>query len=299
MEKFTFSSALMHFQNTKGPGSFVWKWLIAAFIATSVIAGALTFFILEATSKVGPIPIGSSVPLSDQQAAEVAGTMFGFFVIIVPLSMILWSILEASALRRYVRQEGFSIRFGKDELRVLGVYLCWFGMSLLTLIVYLVSMMIIGVIVVIIASGLPMAAGYLAFALNLALAAGFYYLMVKFSAASAVTIRDNKVTFFSAEQVTHGRIWPMIGAFLVVLVANYALQFAMQFTVGFLFPDTGVIDTSNGLPAAVIVGIVIYALVYALSLAMSLLINLGITSRAAITDEKWSGRGGEVVETFE
>ncbi|MDF1680575.1 hypothetical protein [Ponticaulis sp.] len=299
MEKFSFSSALMHFQNTKGPGSFVWKWLIAAFISMSILAGVFTFFILEVTSQIGPIPIGTTVPLSDRQAADVAGTMFGFFVIIIPLSMVLWSLLEASALRRYVRQEGFSIRFGKDELRVLGVYLCWFGMFLLTMIVYFVSMMIIGIMVVIVASGLPMAATYLAFGLNLALAAGLYYLVVRFSAASAVTIRDNKVTFFSAEQVTHGRIWSMIGAFLVVLVANYVIQFAMQFTVGFLFPSTGVIDTSNGLPPTVIVGIVIYAFVYALSVAISLLVNLGITSRAAITDESWSGRGGEVVETFE
>ena len=47
MEKFSFSSALMHFRNSQGPSGFVWKWLLAyvlVFGLANTITGMISLY---------------------------------------------------------------------------------------------------------------------------------------------------------------------------------------------------------------------------------------------------------------
>ena len=299
MEKFSFSSALMHFQNTKGPGSFVWKWLLTAFIAMTLLFGGSMFMTFDMMAGFGITAPGQTVPVTNEEAFAFIGRMFGTMAILVPLTVVVMAVLEASALRRYIRNEAFSIRFGKDELRVIGVYLWWALMVLVAMIIMVILGLIIGMFVMIIAAGLPMAAPFLALIFNLATYLGLLALAVRFAPASAVTIRDNKVTFFEAEAATKGRFWPLFGAFLIPIVAYYVLSLVLQLLL--LMPVMTSMATQNdaSFTPTLFVMMGVSTVISGNAFAFMMLVNLGITSRAAITDESWSGRGGEVAETFE
>lgn len=299
MEKFTFSSALMHFQNTKGPGSFVWKWLLTAFIAITLLFGGSMFMMFDMMASFGITAPGQTVPVSNEEAFGFIGRMFGTMAILVPLTVVVMAVLEASALRRYIRNEAFSIRFGKDELRVIGVYLRWILMGLLAMIVMAIVVFIFGVLVMIVAAGFPMAAPFLALIFNLAAYLGLLALAVQFAPASAVTIRDNKITFFEAEAVTKGRFWPLFGAFLIPIVAYYVLSLVLQLLLMMPVMTSMATQNDTSFTPTLFAMMGLSTVISGNAFAFIMLVNLGITSRAAITDENWSGRGGVVAETFE
>ena len=300
MEKFDFSSALMHFRNTQGPGSFVWKWLalyIGAMVAVYAIFG---LFFFDVFLSLGPSAVGTTTEISNEAALSIVGRTLGMMAIILPLTALIISVFEASALRRYIRREAFSLKIGKDEFRVFGVLLCWFGLSIIAYIFMAIATMILGVVAMVISMGIPSLSVIMAFLIQIPIFAVFAFFGVKFSPASAVTIRDdNKVTFFSARTASEGRFWPMFGAFALVIFAVYAIQFVLQFVL--LVPMMTSLATSSEVVFTPML-IASYTFISAIGLVMTCtahLIFLGITSRAAITDPTWTGQGGIVAETFD
>lgn len=49
-------------------------------------------------------------------------------VLIFLLGIQLWMVFETASLRRYMRADGFRLRVGAEEWRVLVVGLIWFGL---------------------------------------------------------------------------------------------------------------------------------------------------------------------------
>ena len=67
--------------------------------------------------------------------------------------------MEASALRRYIRKEGFSIGLGGDEWRIVGVYLLWFVFSILAYLAMMIAMLAIFIPIGLISGGGDNASG--------------------------------------------------------------------------------------------------------------------------------------------
>lgn len=299
MDKFTFSSALMHFRNTSGPGSFLWKWLLSAIIVFTALFSLTILLVFDMISTVGVIEVNTRVPISQAQAAAIMGKMFGYFAIAVPLGAMAMAALEASALRRYIRNEGFSLKFGKDEMRMIGIYLCWVGLMIIANLVSLVAVFVLGLIGMAIISFAPWSQFIVSLLLALPTYALFIFLLVRFAPASSVTIRDNKVTFLSIDSVTAGRFWTILGAFAVVMVAGLLINLALQAV--FMMPMFLSLSTSSDavFTPALIAAAIVYGLATAIVSAVLIYINLGISSRAALTDPEWTGHSEAVAEMFD
>ena len=218
MEKFSFSSALMHFRNSQGPSGFVWKWLLA-YVLIFGLANTIT----------GMISLYASY-----QAYEAAAQ--GDFRFTRPFSNIWLSILplpffiaitvmfEASALRWYIRRESFSLRFGKDEFRLLGVFLCWGGIVILLIVAGVLFFMIFGDTIISNMSRSVAANLIITSLLALPFIGLAIYVAVSFMTASALTIRENKVLFISSKRIVSGKFWRLLAAALVVTLPFYALD---------------------------------------------------------------------------
>ena len=300
MEKFSFSSALMHFRNSQGPSGFVWKWLLA-YVLVFGLANTIT----------GMISLYASY-----QAYEAAAQ--GDFRFTRPFSNIWLSILplpffiaitvmfEASALRWYIRRESFSLRFGKDEFRLLGVFLCWGGIVILLIVAGVLFFMIFGDTIISNMSRSVAANLIITSLLALPFIGLAIYVAVSFMTASALTIRENKVLFISSKRIVSGKFWRLLAAALVVTLPFYALDVIVDlFVVPLVLQltnsppqDWSLYDPTNVFQSEVVVTVVTVG-VFVLTAPILQLIMLGITSKAALTDPDWVGQTDTIAETFE
>ena len=300
MEKFSFSSALMHFRNSQGPSGFVWKWLLA-YVLIFGLANTIT----------GMISLYASY-----QAYEAAAQ--GDFRFTRPFSNIWLSILplpffiaitvmfEASALRWYIRRESFSLRFGKDEFRLLGVFLCWGGIVILLIVAGVLFFMIFGDTIISNMSRSVAANLIITSLLALPFIGLAIYVAVSFMTASALTIRENKVLFISSKRIVSGKFWRLLAAALVVTLPFYALDVIVDlFVVPLVLQltnsppqDWSLYDPTNLFQTEVVATVVTVG-VFVLTVPLLQLIMLGITSKAVLTDPDWVGQTDTIAETFE
>ena len=300
MEQFTFGSALMHFRNTKGPPGFLWKFVLTYIIGFAIIAGiyaAAAAFAVPQLANAGNDPYAMETFF-----AQNWGAVLLFYLVIIVVGMLLCSVFEAAALRHYTRREGFSIGFGADELRLIGVYFLW----LLTFIgIYVGTALPIGIVFGVLGyfarEAAPFLAPLLMFVGIILIYCSLIFFCVRLSPAAAVTIRDRKLSFTSAWSATKGRFWAMFGAFLVLLIVVYVLMtvfFGISVGIGFAasggFPAGG---TGPGLNPMMIIMAVLAPLGLGIIQAIAYFAFIGIPARAAVTDPKWNDLEG-TAETF-
>lgn len=302
-EKFTFDSAFQHFYKTKGPSGFMWKYLLTY----SLVMGALfALFYVPLFSSMFSLMFRDILNDGSMTESELNSEVLQLmltFAWVIPLFMIAYfvtySIFEASALRRYLRQEGFSLKFGADELRIMAVLLMWSGCLLLAYLLLGVGVLAIMAPVILSGDAGNVSVLGLIPLLMLAVLLPMLFFGVRLSPATAITMRDRKITFFSAFPVTKGRFWPLLGAFLVVYLIVYAIQMAGQFIamipmVGGMMSALSSADPED--PAAVmamfsnplvLIALAVLMIVNTVSMAFAHFGFLGVTSKAALTDPNW------------
>ena len=139
------------------------------------------------------------------------------YAVLIPLGLAFWMIFEGANQRRYMRAEGFRLRLGGDEWRLLVVGLIWFvlliGLYLGGIIAFIVPMAIAA------ATGTgegAMIGGLLTFILALAYMIFALWLCARFSPAAALTVRDRSIRFGQAWRVTKGKAWTIVGSWIVL-----------------------------------------------------------------------------------
>lgn len=300
MGKFSFSSALMHFRNSQGPSGFVWKWLLAyvlIFGLANTITGMISLYAsYQAYEAAAQGDFRFTRPFSN----------IWLSVLPVPFFVAITVMFEASALRWYIRREGFSLRFGKDEFRLLGVFLCWGGIVILLIVAGVLFFMIFGDTIISNMSRSVAANLIITSLLALPFIGLAIYVAVSFMTASALTIRENKVLFISSKRIVSGKFWRLLAAALVVTLPFYALDVIVDlFVVPLVLqltnsPPQGwsLYDPTNVFQSEVVVTVVTVG-VFVLTAPILQLIMLGITSKAALTDPDWVGQTDTVAETFD
>lgn len=239
---FSFGNAAFHFARTSGPGGYMWKHGLAYVFAAGLLMVVSYFLMKPIWDAYGQMmALGFQDDLASARAAEAqinAMLMQNFGRVVLGqiafllLSLVFWAIFEAAIQRRYMRDEGFSLRFGGDELRLLVVGLIWFALFLGgSIVTQLASLGLIMPVVSMVDN--PMIATTWGFVVGIAFAAVWVLLTVRWSAAAALTIRDRKIKFFDSWGATKGRFWTMLGAFLV-LGLILGVVFFILYTVGIL-----------------------------------------------------------------
>lgn len=166
--------------------------------------------------------------------SAITTAVFGMMLPLYLIMLILTLVLIAASLRTILRPGEDSlagIRFGMDELRLLGLF------ALLT-----VAFIIIAFVGAIVAGGIG---GVIAVALGgsrvglvallpiIAFYAAIFYLMVRLSLVSALTMLRRKIVIGESWRLTRGHFWRLFGAYFVLgvmLFVVYAILFAV--TVG-------------------------------------------------------------------
>ncbi|MEM6555652.1 MAG: hypothetical protein AAF642_07255 [Pseudomonadota bacterium] len=289
--KFSFDNAAFHFMRTDGAGGFLPKFLIA-YLLMSAVFTAVNFGIQI-------LLFGSMNGLAEQMASgRLAPGQFGaiglYYLLLMASGAVFWAVFEACVQRRYVLDADFSIGFGGDESRLLVVGLLWF---LFFLAAY------IGLIMVTLIAFAPMAAtgsdaGMAAVITVPLVIAGlciWAWLAIKLSAASALTIRDQKIQFIDSWGATRGRFWPLFGAYLIllifVLVAYFVVMgvlLAVVFGSGLDFSDPSAMAMMSN-PQSMGAMFIVFFLIMSAVQALFLYIWAGPAALIAKTDPRGGG----------
>lgn len=246
-QQFSFGNSVLHFAKSDGPGGFIWKYL-ASYLAVAVCLTALSYALFRPLINIAMgavfeiISTGMSEPEADQmiealiarRATEIAGWIVLGNIAMLILGVVFWAVFEAAAQRRLVRDEGFSLRLGADEFRLVLVGLIWVGLGIAA---QVLSVIFIAVSTASLVYALDNpAGGAIAVLACMALLSGLWiWIGVRLAPASAMTVRDGRVTFFDAWNVTRGRFWTLLGSYLVLAIIVVTIA-----TLTWYFIGTGV-----------------------------------------------------------
>jgi len=240
---FSFDNAAFHFARTDGPPGFLPKYL-AAYAIGIVIIAVLSFFLLQPLfaaymQMFTMVAQGASESQIERMFGEALLGNFGRlglgYLLMLLVYAAFWAMMESAVLRRYVREEGFNIGWGADEWRMLAVGLIWMVAFIVAYLAFVLATVVLIAPLGAVSDGGVALLGLWMFVVVFALLFVWLFFAVKLSPAGAMTIRDQKVTFFGAWGASKGRFWPMLGAFivlgLILYVAIIVLYMIGAFTV--------------------------------------------------------------------
>lgn len=312
MQQFSFANALTHWTKTEGPKGFLWKYALAYGVVSVLIIVGMLFLLGRPFVEYMQIAteIEQTGTVDETALLSAMGALFLPALLFIPIGILFWVAFEGALQRRYMRAEGFSLRIGADEGRLIVVGLIWFGLFLA---LYFGLAIVVGIVAAAAAMALqgnPEIVALIMIPLFLLILVALLYFVVRFSPASALTVRDRAIRFSSAWGATRGRVWPMVFAFLIMLVAAYILSTVLQLVmfglVGGVVATSG-LDFTDTEPEAIMavllspVTLGVAGLVYLVMTAFQALIQFawaGIPALAAKTDPNWTGATSGVDDTF-
>lgn len=168
------------------------------------------------------------------EPGEIFGAVFGGLGAMIPLLLtasvlgwIIWAMFEVASQRRYLFGEKFSLGFGGDELRMMVVGLLWGLMSLAIFALPIFFMFsAFGVLLAADLNG-PMddetARQFLGpffggFGLMFLLFFAYIFVATRLSPCFGLTVKEKEIRFFDAWTVSRGRFWPILGAYVIILI---------------------------------------------------------------------------------
>lgn len=238
---FSFDNAAFHFMRADGPEGFLLRYLIAYAIGIAVLA-ILSFYalrpILQAyVQAFAMMSQGASEAQIERALGEsILGNLgrvgLGYLAMLLVYAAF-WSMMESAVLRRYIREEGFSIGWGDDEWRMLVIGLIWMVSFFVAYVALILASVILIAPVGVMAGDNIALMGMWGTIVVIALLAVWLYFAVRLSAAGALTIRDRKVAFFDAWGATKGRFWPLLGAFIILGLMLYVGILVLYFVGAF------------------------------------------------------------------
>lgn len=290
-QNFSFDNAAFHFVRTDGPNGFLVPFILS-YIAFAALATAINlgvqYLMFGSLNGFAERIAGGIVPTN--QLASVGL----YYLVLLAIGAIFWAVFEAAVQRRYVLDEGFSLKFGGDELRLLVVGLLWFVSFFGSYIVMIVALLL--PLSALNSNGVSPIAPLLFFLVALGYFGVWIWVAVKLSAASALTIRDKKIRFFHSWGATRGRFWALFGAFLllfIIVIVTYILSVGVALGVslggGINVSDSGLmIIMGNPQP----IGPMFFVMAFVMSLVQALFLYIwaGPAALAAKTDPRSGGR---------
>jgi hypothetical protein len=283
--RFSFDGALMFGFRAAHARTFPWKFALA-FAVISTVRSALFVWLVKDTL----FSFVSTMEQFDRSGIDDPGIVFramsNTFGSLLPTallgslaSLVVWATFMTATQRRYIRDEAFSIRFGPDELRMIGAGFVWFAaVSVIYIVPLLVMLPAFGLITDFyhgditeeqLAMSVLSRAG--AVAVFFLLTLPFYiFFATRFSPVFAMTLKEGKIAFGDAWIVSRGRFWPILGAYLIIaIVGGMTVGFASTILETLMTPafvdSLSVVDDVSELESlftpAVIAGLLVYTFI--------------------------------------
>lgn len=235
--QFSFEGALSNAFRAAHFRSFPWIYASVYALAGLLFYGLVAFLSRTAVLDfVQAVEALENADLDNADPREVMMRVFGALTPFLPMaasitigSWIGWAVFEAASQRRYVRDARFSVGFGADEMRMMIIGLLW---SLLAIACFLPMLFIM------FGSGVSLfnqaleggsdasmqdeaiATVFGTLSLMLLLFPVYVFLATRLSPCFAMTIKDRRIVFFDAWNVSRGRFWPILGAYLIIAIVS-------------------------------------------------------------------------------
>jgi len=299
MTEFSFGTAISHWSKTEGPSGFIWKYLafyggivIAMALIVGLLLGPIYVALLQSIGDLTTDPEAANNAMEAAMAQNVIQIVLGYLVALL-LGWVLWAVFECAAQRRYIRGDRFSLRFGADERRMMVVGLIWIIMIIL---LYFGIAIVTGILMMPLVMMAGDNSGLIIFVPMLVILVVFGVMslfIVRWSAAAALTIRDEKIHFFHSWSVTKGKFWPMFGAFLVlslILGVGWFLIYG-AFLASVMGPAIAAGNSAGSMslgPVMIVIMVVLY-LALLIFQAFAGFVMAGVAALAAKSDPEYSG----------
>ncbi|MFT5775430.1 hypothetical protein [Hyphomonas sp.] len=235
--QFSFEGALSNAFRAAHPRTF--PWIFAAVYALVVTLFVVIVGLLskdDLLAFIQAIEALENATIDESDSGAVLALVFATMTPLMPWGIaasigawVMWAVFEAASQRRYVRDERFSVRLGSDELRMMAVgffwsllYLACFGLPALSLLNGILGVLELA------AGGMsenelgrrviPVVFGGMG--LMLLAFPAYVFFATRLSPCFAMTIKDRKIVFFDAWNVSRGRFWPILGAYLIIAIVG-------------------------------------------------------------------------------
>lgn len=235
--RFSFEGALSNAFRAAHARSFPWLFGAAFALVVTVCALILTYLgrdtfigVMDGLESLNETGIDESDPYA------MFSVLFGIMAPLIPWGIaasigywVIRAVFEAASQRRYIRDERFSLRLGADELRMMVVLLLWwllytvtFGLPVLYIFNGIMGIFEIGIDEIseeeLARKMIPLVFGGMG--LMLLFMPLYAFLATRLAPCFAMTIKDRKIVFLDAWNVSRGRFWPILGAFLILSVGG-------------------------------------------------------------------------------
>ncbi|MEZ6001794.1 hypothetical protein [Hyphomonas sp.] len=283
--RFTFDGALMFAFRAAHARSFLWKYALA-FALVSTALSALGVWLMKDTLFRFIEAIEQLENSGIDDPGVVFGTIFNVMRGLIPLailsgiaSIVVWAMFTAATQRRYIRDQDFSLRFGADEMRMVGAGLVWFLVpSVIFLLPMLVMLPVFGLITDFYRGDITEEQFTISMLSRAGIVSVFFLLTfpfyvffaTRFAPVFAMTLKEGKIAFGDAWIASRGRFWPILGAYLILavvggLVVGFAASIlemlVMPILVGSVVWVDDISDLENLFSPALIAGLLVYTFI--------------------------------------
>jgi len=231
---FTFERAISWPFTAPHAATFPWIFGLAYALVLMAVFGALA--LLGADDFAGWI---AALEVAEGSVNPDAGfnALFGSFASVilwwalgVLASWILWAKFETASQRRYIRNGPFSLGFGTDEARMMVVGLLWglAGLAMVAAPAFLLiravssaaGLSIIGALATEDMQERTIGSLFGALGLCVLLFPLYTFFATRLAPCFGLTVRERKIRFFDAWNVSRGRAWSILGAYVILGVGG-------------------------------------------------------------------------------
>lgn len=233
MLDFKFSNTLLHFPRSDAPRGFFWKYSLS-YVLAGVFVGGVSLLIMRPIIETY-IEMFALMGQGDEGLSEeavnalfldrldgITRSSLLLIAVLLPLMLAIWAVFEACLQRHYIRKDKFRLRFGNDEGRLMAV-------GLVVAILYML-LSLVGLIPMIIIVGIFTSSGNESMAV-IGMVIGYIVLFAillwygaRISAATALTIRDERIKIFESFRITKGRTLSIMGTLGIIWALYYIIQ---------------------------------------------------------------------------
>ncbi|OLF74108.1 hypothetical protein AWH62_08195 [Maricaulis sp. W15] len=225
------------------PGGALWLFAFQALCALVLVALSVMMMGPAYINLFELIEADANGGLSDADALrlvfDIVMPFLTYGILIIPLSLLFVVMFQGAWLRFLTKGEVkpvVPIRFGGDEIRLIGVNLLYLVVAAVA---YFGVAMLIGIFgfgAVMMAHGggdagaIGIGGGLLAFVAFLAVLVALLVFAVRLASAPALTVLDGRLRFFESWDASKGVFWQM----LISYVVAYAVMMVIGGTLGFV-----------------------------------------------------------------
>lgn len=233
---FTFERALSWPFTAAHAATFPWIFGAAYAGVYGLVFACIGLFAAgDFTNWIALLEAAESTNNDEEQVAMVLGG----FARLIPwgllsglISWAVWAMFETASQRRYIWDQPFRLGFGADELRMMIVGLLWAVMGLV--LIGLPMVLILGTTFYTLFTdpaqfNTPGATDQLAlqvlgsFGVLLLALPIYVFFATRLAPSFGLTVRERRIRFFDAWNVSRGRFWPIFGAFVILAFSGSIL----------------------------------------------------------------------------